>query len=44
MKPYLKYGALAVALMILTALVLWFMFKRRGWLSWDRPSAEPINP
>jgi magnesium transporter len=30
---------LAVALMLLTALVLWFMFKRRGWLSWERPRA-----
>jgi magnesium transporter len=27
----------AVALMLFTALVLWFMFKRRGWLSRDRP-------
>jgi len=30
---------LAVALMLLTALVLWFMFKHRGWLAWDRPRA-----
>ena len=27
----------AVALMVLTALVLWFTFKHRGWLSRDRP-------
>jgi magnesium transporter len=35
---------LAVALMLLTALMLWLVFKRRGWLSWDRPEAWRINP
>jgi magnesium transporter len=34
----------AVALMVLTALVLWFTFKHRGWLSRDRPRALAYQP